>query len=67
MAAEQVRETFSEASKACAIKFLEDFISGVTLPSGEDPLPFRTNWPQLNQTEMEAECLDIARRYLAQK
>lgn len=60
-------QQFSEASKACALKFLEEFTSSEVLPSGEDPLPLRTNWPQLDKGELEGECLDIARRYLAHK
>lgn len=58
---------FSEASKTCALTFLEDYTSGVVLPSAEEPQPLRTNWPQLEHGEMEAECLEMARRYLAEK
>lgn len=60
-------QQFSEASKACALKFLEEFTGNEVLPSGEEPLPLRTIWPQLERGEMEGECLDIAKRYLAQK
>lgn len=56
---------FSEASKACALQFLEHFTSSEVLPSAEEPLPLRTNWPQVEPGELEGECLDIARRYLA--
>lgn len=56
---------FSEASKACALKFLEEFASTQVLPEAEDSLPIRTNWPQLDEGEIEAECLEIGRRYLA--
>lgn len=63
MAAESVE--FSEASKACALQFLEHFTSSEVLPGAEEPLPLRTNWPLLEPEEMEGECLDIARRYLA--
>lgn len=56
---------FSEASKACALKFLEEFASSQVLPEAEDSLPIRTNWPQLDEGEIEAECLEIGRRYLA--
>lgn len=56
---------FSESSKACALKFLEEFASSQVLPEAEDSLPIRTNWPQLDEGEIEAECLEIGRRYLA--
>lgn len=65
MAAELDVVEFSEASKTCALEFLESFTSSEVLPDAAESLPLRTNWPQLDPMEMEAECLDIARRYLA--
>lgn len=58
---------FSEASKARALKFLAGFTSAEVLPASEDPLPIRPNWPQLEEAELEAECLDMSRRYLSSK
>lgn len=58
---------FSEASKAGALKFLEEFTSAEVLPGPDDPIPIRPNWSQLEEAEMEAECLEMSRRYLAGK
>ena len=59
---------FPEASKASALKFLEEFTSAEPPGTGpDDPLPFRPCWPQLEVSEVEAECLDMSRRYLNSK
>lgn len=58
---------FSEASKVCALEFLEKFTSAAVLPGPDDPLPIGLNWPKLEQCEVEGESLDVARRYLAGK
>lgn len=58
---------FSETSKANALKFLEEFTSEGSAPALEDPLPVRPTWPQMETDELEAECLDMARRYLSGK
>ena len=58
---------FSEDSKLCALKFLEEFTSSEVLPDAGEQLPIRSNWPQLDPGEVEAECLDMARRYLSEK
>lgn len=58
---------FSEASKANALKFLEGFVSNELPLGSEDPPPIRPNWPLLEEGEVEAECLEMTRRYLPQK
>ena len=58
---------FSEASKACALEFLEKFTSEEVLPDADAPVPLVPNWPQLEQGELEAECLEMTRRYLSHK
>ena len=60
---------FSECAKASAIKFLEDYTKKCqppsTDPSDEDTLPVKANFPRLVVHELEAECLEMARGYLA--
>jgi len=62
-----LRMEYSESSKASALKFLEEFVAANAPLSPEDPLPLRPNWPELEEGEVEAECLEMARRYLAGK
>lgn len=58
---------YPEANRICALKFLETFTSSETLPAGDEPLPLRPNWPDLLEEELEAECLDMTKRYLSTK
>ena len=58
---------YSEASKACALKFLEKFVSSEALPDADQPLPLRSNWPDLLEDELEGECLEMTKRYLSSK
>ena len=58
---------FPESSKVNALKFLEKFVSEDSEPGKEDPLPVRPAWPQLVDNELEAECLEMTRKYLAGK
>ncbi len=58
---------YPETSKACALKFLEGYLSSEVAPAEDEPLPLRPNWPQLQEGELEAECLDMTKRYLSGK
>ena len=59
---------FSEAAKANAAKFLAEISAGGAARVDEDqPLPVRLNWNTVSEEEVEAECLDMARSYLARK
>lgn len=56
---------FTEDAKANAAKFLKEF-SKSGPPEGE-ALPVRSHWSSLFEEEVEGECLDMARTYLARK
>ncbi len=51
---------FSETAKANALKFLEEVAS-----KGRPSLILAPHYPQLCLAEVEAECLDQAKNYLA--
>ena len=62
---------FSEAAKANAAKFLQEFVAAGAVPPKDEELPVRPNWApgvgSVSECEVEAECLDTARNYLARK
>ncbi len=62
---------FSESAKANAVKFLKEFTASGAVPgSGNDSevdLPVRMNWPSVSDEEVEGECLDMAKGYLARR
>lgn len=54
---------FSEAARTNAIKFLRQFAG--TSMEGDGAPPLRTNWPTFSESELEGECLDMGRVFLA--
>ena len=58
---------FSDAARTNAKKFLQQFVTTPPEGKGAPSLGLHTNLASFTESELEGECLDMARTYLAKK
>ena len=56
---------FSASAKTNAVKFLTTLAATKAKP--DEPHPFRINWPTIDESEVEADTLDIVKEYVCKR